>query len=136
MTKVLIIDDSQESREIYSKALTESGFEVETAKNGKEGVEKMLANPPQLIFLDFVMPEMTGEEVLVEKAKYPSVSFIPVVMLTVVSAGRVGGGLLTAGPIASYLTKDQTTTADIVNKAKELLGSYGRPFDPKAQSQS
>lgn len=133
MTKVLVADDSEFFREIYSQVLISNGFEVETATNGKEAVDKMLANPPQLILLDFVMPIMNGQQVLAEMKKHESLNNIPVIMLTIVSAEIKGQELLSTGPLAAYLTKDEVTPDNIVQRVKEVLGTYGKPLDATAK---
>jgi two-component system alkaline phosphatase synthesis response regulator PhoP len=133
MTKVLVVDDSEFFRKIYSKELTDAGFEVETAENGKVAIDKMLSSPPQLVFLDFVMPVMTGEQVLNEMKKNDKLHNIPVIMLTSISAEIKGEELLSSGPLAAYLTKDKATGDQIVNKAKEVLGTSEKPFDPLAK---
>ncbi len=136
MTKVLVVDDSEFFRQVYSKVLTDNGYEVETAVNGKEAIEKMLASPPQLVFLDFVMPVMTGEQVLVEMKKHESIRSIPVIMLTSISAEVKGTQLLSAGSLAAYLTKDQATSNDIIRRTEEVLGTSEEPFNPGANSTS
>jgi CheY-like chemotaxis protein len=130
MTKVLIVDDSEFFREIYQTALTQGGFEVETAENGQDAMDKMLASPPHLIFLDLVMPVMTGEEVLSAKQKHDELKNIPVVMLTSIAADVKGAEVMSAGPIVAYFTKDKTSTSDIINKAKEVLGTSEKRFEP------
>ena len=97
MTKVLVVDDSEFFRKIYSKVLSEGGFEVDTAENGKDAIEKMQSDPPQLVFLDFVMPVMTGEQVLSEMKKHDKLQNIPVIMLTSISAEIKGEELLSSG---------------------------------------
>jgi len=132
MAKILIIDDSEFFRDVYYHALSEKGFEVETAADGKTGVEKMLAAPPRLLFLDLVMPVVTGEQVLQEIQKHDTLRHVPVVMLTSISAQVVGKDLLTAGPIVGYLKKEEASADDVVRKAQEILGTSEKIFDPKA----
>jgi len=129
MTKVLVVDDSEIFREIYSQVLINNGFEVETAANGKEAIDKMLSSPPQLILLDYVMPVMNGQQVLAEMKKHELLNNIPVIMLTIVSAEIKGQELLSAGSLAAYLTKDKVTTENIVQRVKEVLGTYQKPLD-------
>ena len=60
---VLVIDDDADVRDLLSRMLSDAGFEFDTAKDGKEGLEK-LANNPNLIVLDLEMPRMDGFEFL------------------------------------------------------------------------
>jgi len=134
MAKILIIDDSDFFRNVYLQALVAKGFEVAVAPDGKTGIERMLADPPQLIFLDFVMPGMSGEDTLREMQKHEELHGIPVIMLTSISAQIVGKDLLTISPLAGYLKKEQSSVDDVVKKAQEVLGTSEQIFDPATSS--
>jgi two-component system chemotaxis response regulator CheY len=68
--RVLVVDDSDHMRILLSRLLKQRGFElVETAVNGKLGLEMAKTKRPDLVFLDAVMPEMGGLEVLREIKK-------------------------------------------------------------------
>jgi two-component system alkaline phosphatase synthesis response regulator PhoP len=60
--KILLVDDEPDILEILSYNLTAEGYQVFTAKNGMEGVEKAKKKKPHLIILDVMMPEMDGIE--------------------------------------------------------------------------
>ncbi|GJM61907.1 MULTISPECIES: response regulator transcription factor [Persicobacter] len=60
--RVLIVDDESDIREILEYNLTKEGYEVETAKNGKKGIEKAKSFHPHLILLDIMMPDQDGVE--------------------------------------------------------------------------
>ncbi|NCQ06210.1 MAG: response regulator [Candidatus Moranbacteria bacterium] len=80
--KVCIIDDNDDIREIYRMKLTIEGYDVLTAKNGKEGMEIIRESHPVVILLDIEMPVMNGIEVLAELKKDPVLVKIPVIILT------------------------------------------------------
>lgn len=61
--KVLIADDDEDSRMMLSFLLQEEGWEVSEACNGKEALEKVIEEKPDLLILDNRMPELTGAEV-------------------------------------------------------------------------
>ncbi|GAB1539684.1 hypothetical protein NUACC21_23510 [Scytonema sp. NUACC21] len=61
--KVLIADDDDDSRVMLAFLLEEEGWEVNEAKNGKEALEKVIKEQPDLLILDNRMPELTGTEV-------------------------------------------------------------------------
>ena len=62
MTKVLIVENHADMREILVRVLELMGFAVITSRNGKEGIEKALAEKPDLIVMDIMMPEISGWE--------------------------------------------------------------------------
>jgi len=64
MKRILVIEDNLEVRENIAEILELSNYEVDTAENGKIGVEKALASPPDLILCDVMMPELDGFGVL------------------------------------------------------------------------
>jgi CRP-like cAMP-binding protein/CheY-like chemotaxis protein len=82
MRKILLIEDNLEIRENTSEILELDGFEVETAENGKIGVEKALASPPDLIICDIMMPVLDGYGVLHLLSKNDKTSDIPFIFLT------------------------------------------------------
>ncbi|ABA23009.1 Response regulator receiver domain protein (CheY) [Trichormus variabilis ATCC 29413] len=61
--KVLIADDDEDSRMMLSFVLQEEGWEVYEACNGKEALEKVIEEKPDLLILDNRMPELSGVEV-------------------------------------------------------------------------
>ncbi|MCX5685381.1 MAG: response regulator, partial [Planctomycetota bacterium] len=60
--RTLIVDDDALTREMLEHTLTQEGFEVETACNGQEALEKIREGPCRLVISDWEMPGMTGEE--------------------------------------------------------------------------
>jgi len=61
-TKILIVDDEPDIREILEYNLKQAGYKVSKAKNGEEAVEKAKKNLPDLILMDIMMPKMDGVE--------------------------------------------------------------------------
>lgn len=66
MKRVLVIDDNEAVRDAFELALDDSGYAVEKADSGERGLEMVLSNKPDLVFLDLRMPGMDGVEVLRE----------------------------------------------------------------------
>ncbi|OGP94087.1 MAG: hypothetical protein A2157_03635 [Deltaproteobacteria bacterium RBG_16_47_11] len=62
--KILLVDDDEGLRDLYEEELEDEGYEVLTAKNGKEALQKLEKGKPDLIVLDIVMPTMDGMEAL------------------------------------------------------------------------
>ncbi|TKK70246.1 response regulator [Ilyomonas limi] len=82
MKRILIIEDNDEVRENTAEILTLSGYEVLTAANGKEGVEVALAQRPDLIVCDIMMPVLDGYGVLHLLSKHEDTASIPFIFLT------------------------------------------------------
>jgi len=78
--KILVVDDEPQIRRIMRETLTAEGYEVDDARNGLEGLEKLREFRPDLILLDINMPEMSGVEVCKNIRKDSAVAII---MLTV-----------------------------------------------------
>ena len=68
---ILLVDDSKTDRLLYSKVLKNitSDYEIETASNGKEALDKILASPPALVITDHLMPQMNGYQLVLELRK-------------------------------------------------------------------
>ena len=62
MSSILVVDDSPMLREMISGLLNKTGLSISVAKDGKEAMEKIAAEPPDLVVLDVVMPNMNGYE--------------------------------------------------------------------------
>lgn len=80
MKRILIVDDDDEIRELLEFDISQSGYFTDTAKDGKEGLNKVLNNSYDLVILDVMMPKMNGFDVCknIRQAKLA----IPVLMLT------------------------------------------------------
>jgi CheY-like chemotaxis protein len=64
MTRILIIDDEQSVREVLKIALSEKGYEILEAADGREGVKQFQSATPDVVITDVMMPEMDGIEVM------------------------------------------------------------------------
>lgn len=80
--RILVIEDQPDVRENIAELLELSNYQTDTASNGKEGVKQALANPPDLVLCDIMMPEMDGYEVLYLLSKNAKTASIPFIYLT------------------------------------------------------
>ncbi|MFV0438968.1 MAG: response regulator [Desulfopila sp.] len=64
MKKILLVDDEENIQLLYKEEFTDEGYEIVSALNGEDALEKFKAEPPDLVILDIQMPGMNGIEVL------------------------------------------------------------------------
>jgi CheY-like chemotaxis protein len=79
---ILIIEDEPDVTTYLSTILVDNGYEVQTASNGTEAMEKIRLSKPDLISLDISLPEKTGVNIYCELKEDPQLASIPVVMIT------------------------------------------------------
>ncbi|MBV6457268.1 MAG: Alkaline phosphatase synthesis transcriptional regulatory protein PhoP [Fimbriimonadaceae bacterium] len=80
--KILVCDDERHIVRLIQVNLERQGYTVVTAYDGKEGLEKIRAEKPNLVVLDVMMPYMDGFEVLKTLRREPEFEALPVIMLT------------------------------------------------------
>ncbi|HEX9242487.1 MAG TPA: response regulator [Anaeromyxobacter sp.] len=80
--KILLVDDSSTVLLMERMILSKSQYDVVTARDGQEGVEKALAEKPDLILMDVVMPRMDGFEACRKLREQEGTKAIPVIMVT------------------------------------------------------
>lgn len=80
--KILVCDDERHIVRLIQVNLERQGWQVITAYDGKEGLEKVQSEKPDLLVLDVMMPYMDGFEVLKSLRKDPATERLPVIMLT------------------------------------------------------
>jgi two-component system alkaline phosphatase synthesis response regulator PhoP/two-component system response regulator VicR len=80
--KILVVDDEKPIVRLVQVNLEHAGYEVVTAYDGKEALEKVEQEKPDLIILDVMMPQMDGFEVMQRLQANPKTRDIPVIMLT------------------------------------------------------
>lgn len=80
--KILAVDDEKHIVKLVQVNLERQGYEVVTANDGKEALQKVEEEHPDLLVLDVMMPYMDGFEVLQNLRRNPSTRDIPVIMLT------------------------------------------------------
>ncbi|MBL8049536.1 MAG: response regulator [Chthonomonas sp.] len=81
-TKVLVCDDERNIVRLIQVNLEKAGYTVVTAYDGKDGLEKIRAEKPDMVVLDVMMPYMDGFEVLKNLRREPDTADLPVIMLT------------------------------------------------------
>jgi len=122
MALILIVDDDPTLRTLFEQYLTNSGYSVALAADGREGLDLMRQQKPDLIITDIMMPEMDGLEIIREiRAHHPE---LPVI--------AISGGMR-AAPInflphakkfgACHVFEKPVALAELLKVVQELLGA-------------
>lgn len=117
--KILLVDDEQDILEIVGYNLTQEGYQIVTANNGKEAIAKAKKELPQLIIMDVMMPEMDGIEACEHIRKMPELSHVIITFLTARSEDYSQVAGFDAGA-DDYITKPIKPKL-LVSKVKALL---------------
>ena len=88
MKKILVIDDLPENVFLIQDRLEHEGFEVITAYDGQNGIEKCINEKPDLVLLDVMMPEISGFEVCNHLVNNPATAAIPIILVTAKSTAE------------------------------------------------
>lgn len=122
MAKILLVEDEESLRMLYSKILTSRNYIVETAENGREALIKLSVFRPDLIVLDIVMPGYNGMEFLKILKNNEELRVVPVLMLSGINEMRKIRECLDIGA-AGYITKESAAD-EIVQKLNLVLDSF------------
>ena len=106
MTRILVVDDDRGVREVVKTTLQENGYQLMEAADGIEGyaAAAAVAEKPDLIVLDLMLPKLNGFEVLEKLKENPQTSYIPVVILTARGQSQDETRALRSGA-TDYMTK-------------------------------
>ena len=117
---ILLIEDDPFLIDIYTTKLKESGFKVEVATNGEEGIIKAQETKPNLIVLDIVLPQIDGWEILKEIKANPNLKKIPVVILSNLGQKSEVEKGIKLGTV-KYLIKAHFTPSEVIEEIKKVL---------------
>jgi len=124
MSKILVVDDEQDIVTIIGKVLKKSGYEVTTANDGLECIKKVETEPPDLILLDNMMPNMDGQAVLSKLKASKKTADIPVIMVTALADQEHITGAQKAGAV-EYIVKPFGYEV-LLEKIAQALKSKGK----------
>lgn len=124
MSKVMLVEDDNNLREIYEARLRAEGYDIVSARDGEEALVVAKAQKPELIIADVMMPKISGFEMLDILRNTDGLKDVKVIMLTALGqsddqqrAQKLGAD--------RYLVKSQVTLEDIAKTVHELLGDGG-----------
>lgn len=134
MTKVLLVEDDMNLREIFEMRLQAEGLTTTVASDGEEALVVALKEKPDLIVADIMMPKMSGFEMLETLRASPDMAGVKVIMMTALGQAedRARGEKL---GVIKYLVKSQVTLEDFVRTVKEVLGGSPDATQPQPSEQ-
>ena len=131
---ILVVDDVPDNVEILEMRLAAQGYEIATAQDGVEALEKVAALLPDLVLLDVMMPRMDGIETVQRLKSDAALPFIPVILVTAKTDGKdVVAGLEAGGD--DYLTKpvDHTALTARVRAMLRIKGLHDTVHEQRAE---
>lgn len=119
--KVLIVEDEKLLANALESKFKHENFAVFKAENGQQGLDMAVANKPDIILLDLMMPVMDGKTMLHKLREMPDFKFLPVVVLT--NAGEVDNmrETKTFDNASAFLIKSNVNPEDIVQVVHDSL---------------
>ncbi|MBU0572903.1 MAG: response regulator [Candidatus Margulisbacteria bacterium] len=119
MAKILIIEDEKEHIFMFRKRFEPMGYDIVEAHNGKEGIEKVKQEKPDLIFLDLVMPVMNGIEVCKALRDDPETKDVPIIVVSAVGEFELAQECLRAG--ANDFVRKPFEAKELIKKVNKLI---------------
>ena len=119
--KVAIVEDDQAIAQMYRIKFEAEGYTVDTAENGKLGLELTENMKPDIILLDWMMPEMDGEEMLTKLRATTWGKDIKVIILTNMGEQEIPEGVKNLG-VSAVILKADMTPRQVAELVKNQLG--------------
>jgi len=138
--KILVVDDEPDVRNFLAACIKDVGFQVETAVDGEDALEKVEANPPDLMTLDMVMPRKSGIQVIRTLRKNERFKKLPVIVITAHANDEFGSDdikdfyAFTSGLRPRHILEKPITPEKLVNAIAEIL--HVEPEDASSQVSS
>lgn len=120
MTKIAIIEDDQAISQMYRFKFEGEGYDVETAENGRLGLELAENMRPDIILLDLMMPEMTGDEMLEKLRATDWGGKVKVIILTNVGEQEIPENIKRLG-VSGVILKANMTPRQVAEMVKKRL---------------
>lgn len=122
MAKIAIIEDDSAISQMYRIKFESEGYTVNTAENGKLGLELVEKMHPDMVLLDLMMPEMNGDEMLEKLRKTPFGKDVKVIILTNMGESEAPEALRKLGVLA-FIVKANMTPRQVAELVKTHFGA-------------
>ncbi|MDP3948146.1 MAG: response regulator [bacterium] len=127
--KILLVEDEDFIRELYTRQLTKAGFTVKSAADGQSGLETLKAEVFDLLLLDIMLPGMNGLQLLREfKTQNPTSPMITILLTNLGQEAVIKEGFELGAQ--AYLIKASYTPDQVVNEVKNALFGSGQLTTP------
>ncbi len=120
MSKIMLVEDDNNLREIYEARLLAEGYEIVSAKDGEEALAMAVKEKPDLIISDVMMPKISGFDMLDILRTTPETKNTKIIMMTALSQAEDKARADKLGA-DRYLVKSQVTLEDVAAVAREVL---------------
>lgn len=122
--RILIVDDDENIKNIYKDIFESEGFEVDTATDGMEGMERSISGKPDIVFTGIIMPRMDGFSLKEELSKNVATANIPVFMSSHMGRTEDMKKAQAVG-IKDFFVVGMITPKEVVAKVRTFLGGGG-----------
>ena len=130
MKKILVADDDFDQRDLYVELFKQNGYEVISADDGLEALEKIFKETPDLVFTGIIMPKMDGFELIRNMRNNVATSLIPVIMFSHLGREEDRQKAIILRRV-NFVVKGYDSPISILNTVKELLSNSGHRYPIK-----
>jgi CheY-like chemotaxis protein len=126
--KILVVDDEPDVRNFLAACIEDAGFQVKTAVDGADALEKLQADPPDLMTLDMVMPRVSGISLMRQIRGMEGFARLPVIVITAHAHDEMGSddikdfNAFASGMRPRYTMEKPITPEKLVNAISDILG--------------
>ncbi len=121
-TRILLVDDDAETRDVYANFFSDSGFLVEEAENGLDALERIQVTRPDIIVSGIIMPKMDGFTLVQALKQNVDTAQIPVVFLSHLGRQEDQHRSKELG-VDDFIVRDTTPLKEVLSRVKALLSA-------------
>jgi CheY-like chemotaxis protein len=125
--RILVVEDEPDVRNFLAACIEDAGFQVDTAVDGQQALEKLLAHPPDLMTLDMVMPRKSGIDLMRQLRGMERFARLPVIIITAHAYDDLGSedikwfNAFTSGLRPRFIMDKPITPGKLVDAISSIL---------------